>query len=391
MKMGGPKHSRIKSNEEAKMGDFQMIIQNPQGGNFLRRIEWNKETFSARVKEIANRYKGELQISTPEDKKKAKADRAYLNSIRTEIDSRRKEIKAAIMEPYDIFEAEVKEGTAQLDAVAAAIDEQIKAYETREKEEKIKQIREYWENHKDRPGSRGPLQELTSWERIQNPKWVNASYTIKKACEEIDAAFSEAISNLQSIEQIDDDRTIKDIMVNKLVETGSLRAAYDVQAKIHQQEKIRREQQEREEKARREADEQRARARREAEEAEQKKKAQDTAAERLEAMRARLAVQQAAEPEGGTSDAGTEGNEATAAESNENMPAAGDAGRAVASPDNQNTTCDDAQGYAGQDPRRAQEEKIYKAQFWVAGTKEQLKALADYIKDIGLAGYGTIK
>ena len=351
------------------MGDFQMIIQNPQGGNFLRRIEWNKEAFTKQVQAIAKRYSGELQISTPEDKKKAKEDRAFLNGIKKEIDARRKEVKAAIMEPYDIFEAEVKEGTAQLDAVAAAIDEQIKAYELREKEEKIKQIREYWENHKDKPGSRGPLQELTSWERIQNPKWVNASYTIKKACEEIDAAFSEAISNLQSIEQIDDDRTIKDIMVSKLVETGSLRAAYDVQAKIHQQEKIRRE----------------------AEEAEQRKKAQATAAEGLEALRARLATQETLKPEGGTSDAGTEGNEATAAESNETMPAAGDAGRAVASPDNQNTTCDDAQGYAGQDPRRAQEEKIYKAQFWVAGTKEQLKALADYIKDIGLAGYGTIK
>lgn len=372
---------------------FEMIINNPQGGNFLRRIEWNKEAFTKHVQAIAKRYSGELQISTPEDKKKAKEDRAFLNGIKKEIDNRRKEVKAAIMEPYDIFEAEVKEGTAQLDAVAAAIDEQIKAYETREKEEKIKQIREYWENHKDKPGSRGPLQALTSWERIQNPKWGNASYTIKKACEEIDAAFSEAISNLQSIEQIDDDRTIKNIMIDKLVETGDLRVAYEVQARIHQQEKIRKEQAEIEEQARRAAEEQRARARRETEEAERREQAQKTASAGIEALRARLSAQEPPKQQGGINHAGTAEKESRAAQSHEEMPVAGNVRERGSVGDANDTSAarNDAPSHAGQNPGRAQTEKIYKAQFWVAGTKEQLTALGEYIKDMGLAGYGTIK
>ena len=372
---------------------FEMVINNPKGGEFLRRIEWNKEAFTKQVKAIADRYKGELQISSQEEKKKAKEDRAFLNGIKKEIDARRKEVKAAIMEPYDIFESEVKDGTAQLDEVVAAIDEQIKSFEAREKAEKVKQIRKYWEDHKDRPDFSGPLKKLTSWERIRNPKWENASYTIKKACEEIDAAFSEAISNLQSIESIDDDRVIKNIMIDKLIETGSLAAAYETQARIHQQEKAQREAEERAERARREREEQQARARREAEEAERREKTQQAAAAGLEALRARLAAQEPPKQQGGTNSAGTAEKESTAAQSHEEMPVAGDVRErgSVDDTTDASTTRDDAQNSARQDPGRAQTEKIYKAQFWVAGTKDQLRNLGEYIKDMGLAGYGTIK
>ena len=372
---------------------FEMVINNPKGGEFLRRIEWNKEAFTKQVKAIADRYKGELQISSQEEKKKAKEDRAFLNGIKKEIDARRKEVKAAIMEPYDIFESEVKDGTAQLDEVVAAIDEQIKSFEAREKAEKVKQIRKYWEDHKDRPDFSGPLKKLTSWERIRNPKWENASYTIKKACEEIDAAFSEAISNLQSIESIDDDRVIKNIMIDKLIETGSLAAAYETQARIHQQEKAQREAEERAERARREREEQQARARREAEEAERREKTQQAAAAGLEALRARLAAQEPPKQQGGTNSAGTAEKEATAAKSYEEMPVEGNVRErgSVDDTTDASTTRDDAQNSARQDPGRAQTEKIYKAQFWVAGTKDQLRNLGEYIKDMGLAGYGTIK
>lgn len=372
---------------------FEMVINNPKGGEFLRRIEWNKEAFTKQVKAIADRYSGELQISTPDEKKKAKEDRAFLNGIKKEIDARRKEVKAAIMEPYDIFEAEVKEGTAQLDAAAAAIDEQIKAYETREKEEKIKQIREYWEKHESRPASRGPLQAMTSWERIKSPEWVKTSYTIKKACADIDAAFQTAISNLQSIESIDDDRVIKNIMIDKLVETGSLAAAYETQARIHQQERARKEAEEQAERARKEREEKQAQARREAEDAERREKTQKAAAAGLEALRARLAAQEPPKQHGGINSAGATENESTAAQSVEEMPAAGDVRERgpVGNPTDTSTARNDAQNSAGQDPGRAQTEKIYKAKFWVAGTKEQLRDLGEYIKDMGLAGYGTIK
>lgn len=374
--------------------NFEMIISNPQNGSFLKRIDWNKEAFAKQVREIADRYSGELQISTPEDKKKAKEDRTFLNRIKNDIETRRKEIKAAIMEPYDIFEGEVKEGTAELDKVIKSIDSQIKAAEDREKKEKINQIRQYWENHPSRPGSRCALQTLTDWERIKNPEWSKASYSIKKACANIDAAFQTAIDNLKSIESIDDDRTIKDIMIEKLVETGSLQAAYEWQARIHRQEQLRREQQEQEERARKEAEETRARERREAEEAAHREKVQQTAADRMEALRARLAGVRQPEPAGRMEDAGTTAEkEPAAAEGNEEMPVAGDVRERgpVGNTADQSAADNDAQGSAGQDPGRAQTEKIYKAAFWVAGTKDQLQALAEYIKDIGFAGYGSIK
>ena len=186
---------------------------------------------------------------------------------------------------------------------------------------------------------------------------------------------------------------LKNIMVDKLVETGSLQAAYETQARIHRQEQLRREQQEQEERRRREIEEKRAQARREAEEAAHREKTQQSAAERLEALRERLGAQQQPEPAGRMEDAGETENTPEAAESDEKMSAPGDVRERGPVGDTQNagTVGDDAQDHAGQDPGRAQEEKIYKASFWVAGTKDQLKALADYIKDIGFAGYGSIK
>ena len=375
------------------MGMFEMVISNPQNGNFLRRIDWNRDAFNAQIKEIADRYSGELQISSPDEKKKAKEDRAFLNRVKNDIEARRKEIKAAVMEPYDIFEGEVREGTAELEKVIKSIDSQIKAAEDREKQEKLRQIRDYWENHEKRPGSRGPFQTLTAWERIQKPDWLKASYTLKKAYADVDAAFEQALSDLKSIETIDDDRTMKNIMVDTLVETGSLQAALFKRARIHQQDKLRREQQEQEERRRREMEEKKAQARREAEEAAHREKTQQSAAERLEALRERLGAQQQPEPAGRMEDAGEIENTPAAAESDEKMPAPGDVRDRGPVGDTQNagTVGDDAQDHAGQDPGRAQEEKIYKASFWVAGTKDQLKALGDYIKDIGFAGYGSIK
>ena len=342
------------------MGTFEMIINNPQNGNFLRRIDWNKETFKAQVKEIADRYSGELQISTPEDKKKAKEDRAFLNRIKNDIEARRKEIKAAVMEPYDIFEGEVREGTAELDQVIKSIDSQIKAAEDREKQEKLRQIREYWENHEKRPGSRGPFQTLTAWERIQKPDWLKASYTLKKAYADVDAAFEQALSDLQSIETIDDDRTMKNIMVDTLVETGSLRAALEKRARIHQQDKLRKEQEERErqaEQASREKEEAAARARREAEEAAHREQTQQTAAEKMEALRARLAP---SEPP--KSNEAWRPTDAAATESNETVSSQGDVRErgSVDNSENAGAANNDAQNSAGQDPGTAQEEKIYK-------------------------------
>lgn len=375
------------------MDTFEMIISNPQGGNFLRRIDWNKEDFAKQVREIAERYSGELQISSAEDKKKAKEDRAFLNRVKSDIEARRKEIKAAVMEPYDIFEGEVKEGTVELEKVIKSIDSQIKAAEEREKKAKISQIREYWENHEKRPGSRGPLQALTSWERIKSPEWSKASYSVKKACADIDAAFESALSSLQSIEMIDDDRVIKNIMIDKLVETGSLQAAYETQARIHRQDQLQREKEEREERMRLEAEEKRDRARREAEEAAHREQIRQSAADKMEALRARLGGQKQPDTAGRMDNAEQPENAAGAAESNEAMPAAGNVRERgpVGSPENQSAVSNDAQGNAGQDQGTAQKEKIYKASFWVAGTVDQLRALGDYIKDIGFAGYGTIK
>ena len=369
---------------------FELQISSPQQGQFLKRIEWNREAFQAQIKEIAEKYRGELQIKTPEDKKRAKDDRATLNAMLNTIESRRKTIKAAIMEPYDIFAGELAECTEALEFARDAIDDQIKAAEKREKTEKISQIKEYWQSK--RPETTGPFKKLTEWERIRKPEWETTRCTIKKACADIDAAFERALQDLQAIEGCGEDRTMKNIMTDKLVETGEVREAFALAARIRQEDEERRRREEEQELRRQEAERERARARMDAEDAARRDAVNQSAQDKLGALRERLGRGKPPEGEGQGNGPGQQEKPATAAQSGQEVPSEGDVRRGYrADPSDQGAAGDDAQARAGQAPGNSQEQKIYKAAFWVAGTKAQLKDLADYIKDMGLAGYGSIK
>ena len=371
------------------MENLQLRIINPGQGNFLRRIEWNREEFQKQLAEIAERYDGELNIKTSADNKRAKDDRAALNKMRKEIADRVKQVKAAIMEPFEIFEDEVTIDTEEIDRITKSIDEQVKAYENAEKAQKLGTLRKYWEDHPKRPQIRCALQELTEWDRILNPKWGNATFSTKKACEEIDAAFDAAENNLRIIERFPEDRTIKDILIDKLVQTGSMQEVLAAQARFQEQAEARRRQEEA--RARREREiEEALRARAEAENAafEEEKKAKVQAG--IEALRARLGAQEPPKQEGQVNNAGEQETGHTEPRSAPQVP---DQGAPADRPGGDATHAAgidrDAQG--GQGPAGGDSKKIYKATFWVSGTKEQLIMLREYIKAGGFAGYGSIK
>lgn len=84
------------------------------------------------VIEYAAQFKG-LKFSD-DQYKDAKALRARLNKDRDFINDRKKSVKAEWMKPYNIFENECKEMMDAIDDVNKPIDEQIKAYENKQRE-----------------------------------------------------------------------------------------------------------------------------------------------------------------------------------------------------------------------------------------------------------------
>ena len=177
------------------MEDLTLVINNPDEGQFLKSIGWNKDEIKKAVISITEQYKG--LAYTEEQLQEAKADRAKLNAMKNDISARRIQVKNALLEPYNKFEAEVKEVVALIDEPIAMIDEQIVAYEERTKEEKRQTLEKFFtENRADIP-------ELITFEKIFNPKWMNKSSSlssckneIKKAVEDIKADLSAIRSSL---------------------------------------------------------------------------------------------------------------------------------------------------------------------------------------------------
>lgn len=75
-------------------------------------------------------------LSTGKGMDIAKADRAELRTLRTSLESRRKDLKAGILERGRLIDGEAKRITAEIEALETPIDEQIKAAEKRKEEER---------------------------------------------------------------------------------------------------------------------------------------------------------------------------------------------------------------------------------------------------------------
>ena len=180
------------------MEDLMLVINNPDEGQFLKSIEWNKEQIKEAVVSITEQYKG--LAYTEEQLQEAKADRAKLNAMKNDISARRIQVKNALLEPYNKFEAEVKEVVALIDEPIAMIDEQIVAYEERTKEEKRQALEKFFtENRADLP-------ELITFERIFNPKWLNKSSSLSSCKNDIKKLIEGISADLSAIRSALDER-----------------------------------------------------------------------------------------------------------------------------------------------------------------------------------------
>ena len=173
------------------MEDLTLVINNPDEGHFLKSIGWNKEQIKEAVISITEQYRG--LAYTEEQLQEAKADRAKLNAMKKDISDRRIQVKNALLEPYNVFEAEVKEVVALIEEPIAMIDEQIVAYEERTKEEKRQALEKFFtENRADLP-------ELITFDKIFNPKWLNKTSSLSSCKKEIKKAVEDIKADLSAI------------------------------------------------------------------------------------------------------------------------------------------------------------------------------------------------
>ncbi len=362
--------------------EFRLI--NPTEDGFLRVIKWNKEELEAAVRHKIAAYQN--VVYTEDNMKQAKADRAELNKLTKAIEERRKMVKKIINEPYDVFEAELKEILELIQEPVGIIDRQVKAFEDQQKEEKKKSIQKSYDE------VIGDLAEVLPFERVFDIRYLNQTYKLATAQTEVKAKVEKVRTDLETIDSLESKYKLnaKDVYIKTLDLSKALaenKRLSDLEEKL-EAEKRRKAEEEAERKRlaeeRRKAAEERAKAEEEQRKAleAQKKAEQESASKQAENVAEPVknvieSQESVTEPAQNVSNGAENGT--IPWESGSGPSAAGDI---------QST---EQQASVAVDPfEPKQEEKRYRTKFCAVGTRAQLQALIQFMNENNIE-YGRIK
>ena len=195
-------------------------------------IVWNFEELKTELAEKVREY--EITIYSEDQIKEAKADRAALNKLKKALNDERIRRETEYMKPFAEFKAQVAEVISIIDKPVFLIDQQIKTYEERRRQEKEEEIRGFLKTYQI-PYGIDP-------ERIFDGSWLNASVSMRNIKLEIQDLINNIMADVKTLEELPAD---KDLAISAYVESLNLRAALqkvkDEQDRRAKLEKIRQE------------------------------------------------------------------------------------------------------------------------------------------------------
>lgn len=168
---------------------MELTIYEPSA---IPEIRWNKEDIKREVSAMLTKYDG--LVYTDKQIKDAKADRAKLNKLYKALDDKRKEMKKLCMAPYEKFESEMKEVLALISEQIGHIDGQVKEYEEVKKKEKFDQIQQAFIEE--------GFQPFVTFEAIYDPKWLNASVSMKQVKEALEQRKYQIGTDIHTLNQL---------------------------------------------------------------------------------------------------------------------------------------------------------------------------------------------
>lgn len=139
------------------------------------KISFNYEELKAELTEKVAFY--ETLVYTDDQVKDAKADRATLNKLKKTLNDERIRREKEYMQPFNEFKAQVNEIIGIIDKPIAVIDKQVKEFEDQKKANKQNAIEELFATI--------GFQNFVTLEKIWDPKWLNASTSMKSIEEQM--------------------------------------------------------------------------------------------------------------------------------------------------------------------------------------------------------------
>lgn len=155
-------------------------------------IEFNFDELKGEITEKVAAYVD--LVYTEDEIKDAKKDIAMLRKFTKALSDERIRVKKEMLTPYEKFEGRINELSGIVEKAIVKIDLQIKDYEDRKRQEKLKTITEYFASI-EKPFEI-PL------EKIMNKKWLNASVSLKNIYSELDATLENIKKDLATLSNL---------------------------------------------------------------------------------------------------------------------------------------------------------------------------------------------
>lgn len=124
----------------------------------------------------------------------AKDDRARLNKLKKAISDMRIAKKKEYLESFNDFEEKMKELASLTDEALEQIDSQVKVFDEKRKAEKQKAIEELFDSI--------GFQNFVTLEKIQDPKWLNASTSMKSIEDQMKSRMYEIGNGVLTLSQL---------------------------------------------------------------------------------------------------------------------------------------------------------------------------------------------
>ena len=154
-------------------------------------MSWNEEEVQKNLDELLAAYTG--RVYTPESIKDAKADRAAVNKWDKQLGDALRAAKKLYTDPLEAFGQRIKAMQAQCKQVSGAIDQQVKAVEQAEREEKASSLRLVYRD------CIGELEPLISFDRLLVSQWLNKTFDLARASKELRLAVETRREELRLI------------------------------------------------------------------------------------------------------------------------------------------------------------------------------------------------
>lgn len=174
---------------------MELKIYSPQDTGFVQKIDWNFEELRKEITVASQEYA--TSVYTDETIMAAKKDRAKLRKFIDAMNSERTRIRKKLLEPDEVFGAQIKELTGIIEKAIINIDDQVKDYERRQREEKTAKVRDFYEENIN------DLIEILPFEKVFRPEYTNASTTMKSIKEEILTLIQKVDEGLAIINEVD--------------------------------------------------------------------------------------------------------------------------------------------------------------------------------------------